>query len=244
MTKKKKIVCLLGSVLFVLMLLAILYYKKIISINGWFSSSYEVKGIDVSHYQGEIDWEVMEKQEIAFAFIKATEGSKTVDDYFKKNWEEAKDTQILLGAYHFFSFDSDPKTQAENFINTVGSLEKKLPPVVDFEFYGDKEKNPPDIETMRQSLKTFLDLLEQQYGRKPILYTTMKAYHMYIEGEFSEYPLWIRNVYYPANLDMKGKWTFWQYSDHMLLDGYRGDEKYIDMNVFVGNKKELEDFIK
>ncbi len=217
---------------------------KVIPVNTIFIGAYPIRGIDVSHFQGEIDWDTLSGQNIAFAFMKATEGSSGIDAYFNKNWDEAQKTGIAVGAYHFFSFDSAAKTQAENYIATVGFLDGKLPPAVDFEFYGDKEANPPDADKTKHSLHDLLDILEAHYGTKPIIYATMKTYNLYLKDEFDAYPLWIRNVYYTPELDLKGKWTFWQYSDRAVLPGYSGDEKYIDLNVFHGDEKAFEELIK
>jgi lysozyme len=220
--------------------LGILIYNKVIILNNPSSRTYPVRGVDVSHYQGNIDWQILSNQNIDFAFMKATEGSKYVDKQFDKNWAEVQNTNLLFGAYHFFSFDSSGETQAKNFISTVKLTDGMLPPVVDFEFYGDKEKNLPDKIKTRIELKTLLDKLYEYYRVKPIIYATMKSYTMYIKGEFDDYPLWIRNVYYSPQIGMKNKWTFWQYSDTAILNGYNGKEKYIDMNVFRGSIEELE----
>lgn len=217
---------------------------KVIPINNIFVGAFPVRGIDASHFQGEIDWDVLSEQNIDFAFIKATEGSGGTDGRFSKNWEDAQQTSLAVGAYHFFSFDSNAATQAENYITTVGSLEGNLPPAVDFEFYDDKEAHPPDVAQTRQSLQELLDILENHYGAKPIIYATMKTYDRYLKDEFDAYPLWIRNVYYTPQLDLKRKWTFWQYSDRGILPGYRGGEKYIDLNVFYGDEKAFEYLIK
>lgn len=83
------------------------------------SEPYPVRGVDVSSYQLEIDWEGLEDEGYKFAFIKATEGSSLVDDRFEYNWDEANDTSIRAGAYHFLSYDSSGKSQAENYIETV-----------------------------------------------------------------------------------------------------------------------------
>lgn len=224
-----------------MLLFAILVYKKIIFLNNPSDERYPITGIDISHYQGDIIWSDIEKQNIDFAFIKATEGSNFVDEYFKQNWINAQETSIAIGAYHFFSFDSSVETQAENFISTVGSLKGKLPPVIDFEFYSNYENNPPDVKTTRKALQMFLNTLENYYGVKPIIYATLKTYNLYIKDEFNDYPLWIRNVYYSPNIGMKNKWKFWQYTDRAVLEGYHGDEKYIDMNIFNGTE---EDFRK
>ncbi|MCM1261295.1 MAG: glycoside hydrolase family 25 protein [Butyrivibrio sp.] len=214
-----------------------------ININKLIVKSYPVRGIDVSHYQGDIDWEKIESQGVNFAFIKATEGSSHVDECFSDNWQEASKTNIMIGAYHFFSFDSDAKTQAELFINTVGDLKGKITPVIDIEYYGDKNENPPDKEQTVEHIRKMLLILEEEYGTKPIIYTTYKVYKRYIKEEFEDYPLWIRNVYYPPFVDMGNRWTLWQYTDTEQLDGYNGDEEYIDMNVFNGSKEELEKLI-
>lgn len=229
-------------ILLVFILLGILIVSKKIRLNSWFANSYDVQGIDVSHYQGEIDWQTIQKYSFDFVFIKATEGSKHVDENFRKNWEGASSTNMKVGVYHFFSFDSPAREQIKNFINTIGDLSGKLAPVIDIEYYGEKEKNPPDVEKVRAGLKDALSELENRYRIKPILYTTYKVYNRYIRGDFDEYPLWIRNVYYPP-FDTKSKWTFWQFSDREVLDGYNGEEKYIDRNVFCGTREELDRFI-
>lgn len=220
-----------------------LVYFKIISLTGVWAAKYEIQGVDVSHYQGEIDWQQIQDAPVQFAFIKATEGSSHIDQRFAYNWQEAAKTDMCIGAYHFFSFDSPPRTQAELFIQTVGSLSGKLPPVVDVEYYGDKEKDPPDVEETVDQIKEMLAILEQHYEKKPILYTTVPVYHRYIQGQFEEYPLWIRNVYYTPDLDLDRTWMFWQYSDSTVMDGYQGKEKYIDRNVFHGTKEELDQLL-
>ncbi len=226
-----------------LLLFTILVYKKIVIINNPSDNKYPITGVDISHYQGSINWNDIYNQNIDFAFMKATEGSSTIDEYFERNWSNAQETPIVVGAYHFYSFDSSVETQAENFISTVGSLKGKMPPVIDFEFYSNYEKNPPDINTTRANLQLLLDILEDYYGVKPIIYATVKSYNLYIKSEFTEYPLWIRNVYYSPDLGMKNRWTFWQYTDTAVLKGYHGDEKYIDMNVFHGTEKEFNDLL-
>lgn len=213
--------------------------RKEIKINPIVAEGYEVHGVDVSHYQGTIDWDVL-SQDLDFAFIKATEGSTHVDDRFQDNWQAAEQTHLYLGAYHFFSFDSEGHRQAASYIDTVGSLNGKLAPVVDVEYYGDKRSNPPGRSEVIENLRSMLDTLEQHYEIKPIIYTTYTVYNDYIKGEFEEYPLWVRSVYCPPSVLFGNKWSFWQYMDTAMLDGYAGDQKYIDVNVFKGTKQDLE----
>ncbi len=195
------------------------------------AGSYLVKGIDVSHYQGDIDWDLIKDQGIKFAYIKATEGSIYTDEYYYQNHSEAVENGISVGAYHFFSFDSKGETQAGHFIETIGPQDGMLLPAVDVEYYGDKKKNHPDGQELRKELSLMLDILEEYYGCKPLIYSTQSFYHKYLEGYYDEYPLWIRNVYLPPAQD----WIVWQYSDKLKLEGVNGDEQYIDGDVCIGD---------
>ena len=84
-----------------------------------------------------------------------------------------------------------------------------------------------------------LEALEQHYGVRPVIYATQKEYLNYLAGAFDEYDLWIRNVYLYPSLQDGRDWTFWQYSDTGKLDGYQGEEEFIDLNVFYGTKEEF-----
>lgn len=98
---------------------ALLVYHGVILLNNPSETEYPVRSVDVSSYQGEIDWGVLSAQDLDFAFIKATEGSSMVDPCFACNFSEAQKCDISVGAYHFFSYDSPGVTQAENFIDAV-----------------------------------------------------------------------------------------------------------------------------
>lgn len=215
-------------------------YNGYILLNNPSKSKYPIRGIDVSHYQGEIDWEVLASEGIYFAYIKATEGSSHVDDRFEYNLEQAKKTDLLVGAYHFFSFDSSGEKQAKNFIKNVETDESMLPPVVDVEYYGNKKKNPPNVDKLREELQSYLDSIQEYYNRTPIIYATEEMWNAYLKGYFDVYPLWIRNVITKPQID--SEWTFWQYTNRGRLKGYQGEEAYIDLNVFYGNEKQWRDF--
>lgn len=246
MAEKRSVILIIISVVLALIivagLLGVLIYNGIIPLNARADNNYPVRGVDVSHYQGEIDWSVLSGENIDFAFIKATEGSSYVDETFQYNFENAKDAGLSVGAYHFFSFDSKSETQAENFINTVIPFEGMLPPVVDFEFYGGKEKNPPAKEEVCKSLQELLMLLEEHYKIKPIIYATEKSYDLYLAGDFENYDIWIRNVVSSPRMSDEREWTFWQYTNRGKLSGYNGEEEFIDINVFYGTKKEFEEY--
>ena len=107
-------------------LFGLLVYQGKITINHPSEEDYPIRGVDVSYYQGEIDWGILAEENIDFAFIKATEGSSHIDTKFKENWEQSGKTRLKRGAYHFFSFDSNGEAQAEHFISVVPKEEGML----------------------------------------------------------------------------------------------------------------------
>lgn len=242
----RKNILISAVVLFVMcaVTLALLFYTGILFFNNPSSEKYPVRGVDVSAYQGDIDWDVLTKQNIRFAFIKATEGSSFVDPHFHDNYENAAKTGIRVGAYHFFSFDSGGDTQAENFIREVEKIDNMLPPVIDLEFYGDKKSNPPDRETVTTQLKLFVAKIEEVYGVKPVIYVVYETYDLYIKDNFDDCDIWIRDVFRTPSLSDKRNWVFWQYTSRARLDGYNGEEKYIDLNVFNGTEEQFENYGK
>lgn len=240
--KKTGILIVLFLFLFVICFLAELIWNGKIIPNQLFAKRYPVKGVDVSSYQGVIDWKTLSAQDISFVFIKATEGSTFVDDNFTYNYSEARKTGLRVGAYHFFSYDSEGSTQADNFIETVEKFDGMLPPVIDLEFYGDKRQNPPPQADVRKELDAFIEKVTEYYGMNPIIYATEKSYSLYLDGAYEDCDIWIRNVYIPPSLSDGRDWTFWQYTDKGYLEGYQGEEKYIDINVFCGSEKEFNNY--
>ena len=130
---------------------------------------------------------------------------------FAENWEAAKKTELRVGAYHFFSFDSP----------------------------GESQLNPSDQEAVCTQLEVMLQGLEAYYGVKPVIYATEDTLQFYLEGRFEEYHLWIRNVVKKPDTGNRD-WLFWQYTNRKRLDGYEGDETYIDVNVFCGSRDDWE----
>lgn len=240
---KRKILVLISAFAAFIFIIAVLLYNGIIWFNNPSSGKYPVRGVDVSHHQGMIDWEVLSQQGIDFAFIKATEGSSFRGSRFEYNWENARKTHLKVRAYHFYSFESSGVTQAQNFISVVPVEKDMLPPVIDFEFYGNVEKNPPEMEKALQILDDIISALEDHYGMRPIIYATPRAYKLYLEGAYEDYPIWIRDVFRKPDWLTRG-WTFWQYLNRKVLKGYEGRERFIDMNVFNGTQADFEKFIE
>ena len=249
MKKSTKIILIvIGIILVVLLAIFLTVFtlakKKKIFINPWFvNEAKSTIGVDVSAYQDTIDMQKLKEQDIQFIYIKATEGSSYQDKKFATNWENAKKANLVAGAYHFFSYDSAGKTQAENFIKTVGmDLKGRLIPAVDVEYYGDKEQNPPKKEDVVRELKLYLEMLEETYGVKPMIYTRPDIYEKYIKGEFDAYKKWMSSLYQPLSWKYQDDWYIWQYFNRGELEGYTGGEKYIDFNVLNKGKK-LEELI-
>ena len=233
MSDKKKIAAVTVLLVFILFcIIAALFYFQV--PNMVIAREYSHRGIDVSHYQGDIDWESIEKQGVEFVYIKATERSSHVDECYESNRSNAEKTGIHIGFYHFFSFESPGISQAENYIETVGNLEGNLIPAVDVEYYGSQQH--PDKASVNKELTDMLEYLEEYYGRKPVIYSTQSFYNEYLKNGYEDYPLWIRNVYLAPVQD----WTIWQYSDRLVLDGMWGQEKYTDVNVLRGEISDLE----
>ena len=197
---------------------------------------YDVHGIDVSHHQGKINWKLVQAQGNRFAFIKATEGGDFRDSLFQINWEEAHKAGLICGAYHFYIPETPPEAQAQNFIFNVQMNKGDLPPVLDFERMGQVPR-----EQMIQYLQIWLDLVEKNYGIKPIIYTNLKLYYRIIAGRFDDYNIWIARYSNKApTLPLKQDWTFWQYGNRGVLDGIKTQ---VDFNVFNGTIEDLRELV-
>lgn len=201
-----------------------------------YPQGFEVQGLDISHYQDRIDWERLrnadiQHQPIRFVFVKATEGVSIIDENFSENFYQARQNDILRGAYHFFAPDADAARQARFFMKQVHLEAGDLPPVLDVEKAGKLS-----VAQLQRSVLQWLDIVEKHYGVKPIIYTGYKFKLQYLSGpQFDGYPYWIAH-YYVGQLEYKGPWKFWQYTDVGHVDGIRG---YVDCNIFNGTLREL-----
>lgn len=199
----------------------------------------QIRGVDVSSYQTEVDFAELSRQGIRFAYIKATEGTGHVDSTFTEKRVSAKEAGVPIGMYHYFSYGVSGAEQAESFIKIVGDLAAgELIPAVDMELTVEEVYNPPAKADVVAGLKAFLAVLEERYGVKPLIYSQKDYYEKYLAEDFADYPRWARNVFYPVWLDFGEDWAVWQYNDRGRLTGY-GGEKYIDLNI-VNSKFGLE----
>ena len=193
-----------------------------------------VHGVDVSRWQGNIDWEKLRSQGANFAYIKATDGGDHLDPMFRRNWQAAKQAGLKRGAYHFFYWCRAAGDQAKWFIRNVPKDPSALPPVIDVEWNGDSAcKKLPSPEKVREKMQVFMDMLERHYGKRPIIYTAPDFYRDNLRGQFQDYPFWLRAVaQHPSKVYPGRNWLFWQYSGSGLSHGVSGK---IDLNVFHGS---------
>lgn len=203
-----------------------------------YPEGYEIHGIDISHYQGDIDWHTLKNEgtikncPIRFVMIKATEGATKIDENFEDNFYQARENGFTRGAYHFYSVLSPASEQAQHFISQVKLENGDLPPVLDVEH---KPKKQTD-EEFKHSVLQWLNIVEEHYGVKPILYTYYKFKTRYLSDEvFDQYPYWIAH-YYVDSVEYKGSWKFWQHTDVGKLPGIEG---YVDFNIYNGSFYDL-----
>lgn len=203
-----------------------------------YPEGYEIHGIDISHYQGKIDWEQLKNAMIKgcpvrFVIIKSTEGSSRLDENFRENFNQARDFGFIRGVYHFWSNKSTAREQAYYFLDQVHLTDGDLPPVLDI------EHKPADksVEDFQRDVLTWLHIVEDKYHAKPIIYTYYKFKEQYLSAPvFDDYPYWIAH-YYVDKVQYKGKWKFWQHTDVGKLPGIKG---YVDFNIYNGSYYELK----
>lgn len=196
----------------------------------------KVIGIDVSEFQGIIDWDEIEileeKYPVNFVFIRATAGNNRIDRQFKHNWEGAKENKIMRGAYHYYRPNENSIEQANLFIRTVKLKKGDLPPVLDIEKL---PKNQP-LDSLKRGLKRWLNKIEAHYQVRPIIYTGERYYSDFLKEEFGEYLFWIANYnFYREKIE--DDWLFWQFTEKASLPGIN---HRVDVNIYNGDLEQLQ----
>ena len=191
-------------------------------------SSSHLSGIDVSKWQGSVNWQQVQQAGVGFAFARATYGMTEVDTSFAANWQGMKDAGITRGAYHFFLAADDPVRQADFFMSTVGSLgPDDLPPVIDV------ESDSGVSSALVADVQKWLDTVAQGLGRTPIIYTAPSYWNANMNSDFGKYPLWVAEygVAEPRAVNGWTDWTFWQYSQSGKVEGV---STAVDLDYFNG----------
>ncbi len=197
-------------------------------------AAHPVHGIDLSRYQGAIDWDRVREAGVAFAFLKATEGSDRVDPAFDTNWGAARRAGLARGAYHFFYWCGPAEDQARWFIENVPRDRGALPPVLDLEWnpFSPTCTYRPPAETVRREARIFLDMVERHYGQRPVIYTTRDFWHENGIERLGE-EVWVRSTARHVDEIYPGtRWTFWQYTATGIVPGIAGP---VDINAFNGS---------
>ena len=201
-----------------------------------------VHGVDVSRYQGRIDWASVRAAGNEFAFIKATEGGDYIDPRFSENWDGARRAGVMRGAYHFVYWCRPGEQQAEWFRQNVPNDPDALPPVLDVEWNPDSRTCKQKIAkpAALQMIRTILHAMEAHTGKRPIIYTDINFHRDILEGELLEYPHWVRSTAAePEHRYDNRRWTMWQYTTTGRVPGITGD---VDRNAFYGSKDDWAQF--
>ncbi len=198
---------------------------------------YSVYGIDVSKWQGEIDWGKVKNDRIVFAFLKASQGVDKIDSTFARNWRVTDSLGIAHGAYHFYEPEKPPIPQLENYLSQVKLQPTDLPPVLDLEGF---VLNRTEFQ---QNVQIWLDSAEAHFRKKPVIYCSIRYYKAHLADKFSDYPIWIaqyKRFPYPK-IDQSENlgWKMWQFSETGKVWGIDGN---VDLNVFNGSYEEFLDW--
>jgi len=193
-------------------------------------------GIDVSRWQGEIDWVKVAAAGYRFAVIRATIGNHYTDSRFYVNWGRAKDAGLLVSAYHVVKPEHTAESQIARFVEVMGDRRPDLPLVLDIELSGDLSP-----EEVTDSIRACLHLTAQFEDRNPIIYTARWFWSKQVlpSPEWATYDLWVANygVSSPTLFDSWKTWRFWQYSEKGKVPGV--GSQYTDLNWFAGSYKDL-----
>ena len=194
-----------------------------------------VDGIDVSKWQGSIDWRAVASDGVEFAFIRVSDGLQYNDEYFDANWSGARANGIIRGAYQFFRPGQDAVAQADFLLSRMGPLEPgDLPPVIDVEAT-DGQSPAVMVEKIRQ----WLDRVESVLGVQPIIYSGKYFWQDNVRSEaFNHYPLWIP-LYGPVCPNLPDQWTEWVFFQTSSSGRVSGVSGNVDTNLFNGDYNAL-----
>ncbi len=189
-----------------------------------------IHGIDLSHYQGTVFWETVGKSKMAYVYLKATEGGTRIDDKYKQNIDLAHNYGLKVGSYHFYRPKVDQEEQLRNFMAQCRPGDQDLLPMIDVE-----TRSGMPREEFRDSLAKFLNLVEEAYRQRPLVYTGTNFYNANLQGLLDDYKLMIAQYSTREPVLTDGKeYLLWQYSAKGRLDGING---FVDKSRFMGKHK-------
>ena len=245
---------LLGMVLFLSSFCFIFFYYFVnplsftlkSSVNKvYFPPGYTIRGIDISHYQGVVDWELlrnasMDSDPVSFVIVKATEGETIIDECFNDNFYQARKNGVVRGAYHFLVPNVSAKKQAIFFLRQAHLEEGDLPPVLDVEDETRWLAAGKDKRQIQKMALEWLDIVEKHYQVTPIIYSSYKfRQDVLSDKKFDRYPFWMAH-YFVDTTAKDVQWSFWQHTDQGKISGIVG---YVDCNVFGGTLEEFNSLL-
>ena len=178
------------------------------------------EGIDVSHYQGHINWDqVAGSSKISYVYLKATEGASYVDDTYDRNLSEARRVGLSVGSYHFYRPNIDWREQLKNLTRKVKASEQDLVPIIDIEHRGRVSESK-----FIRDLQEFVRHVEKHYGKKPLLYSYQNFYNRHLKGYFKDYH-WMIAKYQDSKpfLEDGKDYIMWQYTQAGRMPGVKGN---------------------
>ena len=193
------------------------------------SSDAIYQGIDVSRWQGYIDYQRVKQAGIEVVYIKASEGTSYVDPYLETNYINAKANGLKVGFYHYVRARSEAaaRQEADHFANTIAGKEVDCRLAMDFESFG----NLSNVQ-INNIAEAFLKRLGEVTGKELVIYSnTNDARTVFSEELANNYPLWIAQ-YGTEEPNDNGKWSSWigfQYTSTGIIAGING---YVDRNKF------------
>ena len=197
------------------------------------TESARVRGIDISNYQGDVDWVKVKASGIGFAYMQASQGIHFIDPNFADNTAAIKKTGLPYGSYHFFRPNHDADAQAQLFLKTTKGRIGELPPMLDIEVSAGLS-----AEKVGAGAKRWLEVVEQAIGCKPLVYSYGSFWETNLKDSVGDYPLWLAEYAAKPRLPAgKDHWSLWQYSEKGKVDGIKGP---VDLNYFNGDAKALE----
>ena len=198
-----------------------------------FGHSKYIFGIDISHYQGKINWNKLQKSHhpIKYIFIRSTMGDDGVDSRFQKNWKNAKKNGYIRGAYHYYRPNENSTKQFTNFSNNTVLKKGDFIPILDVE-----EPSKLGKKNLQTGVLNWLKLAEAKYGVKPMIYSGRKFYENQLKGVIDKsYPIWIAS--YSDKRKVKHiNWKFHQFTERVKVKGISGR---VDGNDFQGSLTDL-----
>ena len=179
------------------------------------------RGIDVSKYQGNINWtKVAKDSTIKFVYIKATEGTSIQDPMYRANIAKAKKAGLLVGSYHLYSSKTTAYQQMANIRSVIKKKEQDLIPVLDIEGHHSGRLYMERVDKL-------LELMEKEYGVKPMIYTSEKVYKLHFSSKkYAKYHIFIANYRGTPTV----RYTLWQYTETGRLSGIAGNVDFSRFN--------------